>query len=143
MDEQTEYRNTDLDLTSPDDLTALAEQLEKRGLALMRRVVQISKVEWFCGFSWGGGWFTEAEQSINSMLSAVESLEPQWRSAWDASSLRVFDIGYDCREEPFAFRQQLSTETLSRLAAVGATLRWTLYADRNQPYDAEESSPSE
>lgn len=129
MEEITRYCNTDLDLTSPRDLTALAAGLEMRGLSLMRRVTRITDEEWFCGFSWGGEWFDEPEQSISAMLAAVESLDPPLRSAWAGCSLRVFDVGYDCGKGPFAFRQGLSAETLVRLAAVGATLQFTLYSD--------------
>jgi hypothetical protein len=65
-------------------------------------------------------------QSISAMLVAIEALDPPLRSAWAACSLRVFDIGYDCGLAPFAFGQGLSAELLARLAAVGATLRFTL-----------------
>jgi len=129
MEEITSYRNTDLDLTSPRDLTALAAGLETRGLELMRRVTQITDKEWFCGFSWGGEWFDEPEQSIGAMLAAIEALDPPLRSTWAGCSLRVFDLGYDCGKRPFAFHQELSAEILARLAAVGATLRFTLYSD--------------
>jgi hypothetical protein len=135
MEAVTRYCNTDLDLTSPNELTALAAALEGRGLALMRPVIRITE-GWFCGFSWGGEWFDEPEQSIAAMLAAIEALDPSLRAAWAACSLRVFDIGYDCGREPFAFRQELSAEALVRLAAVGATLRVTLYSDP-------EASPAE
>ena len=51
--------------------------------------------------------------------------------------LREFNIGYDCGEEPWAFNQGLSAETLRRVAAVKASLRWTLYPDRQVIGDEE------
>jgi hypothetical protein len=90
-----------------------------RGLGLMRLVTRLTQ-GWFCGFSWGGEWFDEPEQSIIAMLAAVETLDPPLRSAWAGCSLRVFRIGYDCGKEPFYFRQELSAGTLGRLAAAGA-----------------------
>jgi hypothetical protein len=135
MEAVTRYCNTDLDLYSPNELTALAAALERRGLALMRPVMRITE-GWFCGFSWGGECFDAPEQSISAMLAAIEALDPPLRSAWAGCSLRVFDIGYDCGKEPFAFRQELSAGILVRLTAVGATLRITLYSDP-------ETSPAE
>lgn len=132
MDGITHYRNTDLDLTSADDLTELAAQLEARGLALMRRVIRLNDGQWFCGFSWGGDWYDEPEPNIAVMLAVIEALDPPLRSAWAGCSLRVFDIGYDCGREPFAFHQELSAAILMRLAAVGATLRITLYSDSDR-----------
>jgi hypothetical protein len=73
--------------------------------------------------------YDEPEPEIAALLAAVEALDPPMRSTWVAGSLRVFDLGYDCGLEPFAFRQGLSAETLARLAAVRATLRFTLFSD--------------
>ena len=70
------------------------------------------------------------------MLTVIEALHSPFRSAWAGCSQRVFDIAYDCGREPFAFRQELSAETLGRLAAAGASLRITLYSDP-------ETSPAE
>jgi hypothetical protein len=136
MDGVTHYINTDLDLTSADDLTELAAAFEVRGLTLMRRVTRLADGQWFCGFSMGGPWFEEPEPNIAAMLAVIEALDPPLRSAWAGCSLRVFDVGYDCGQEPFAFRQDLSAELLVRLAAVGGSLRVTLYSER-------ETSPAE
>jgi hypothetical protein len=116
-------------LDAADDLTSLAAALEVRGLALMRGVTRLNDGLWFCGFSWGGAWYDEPEPNIAAMLAVIEALDPPLRSAWAGCSLRVFDIGYDCGREPFAFRQELPAEILVRLAAVGASLRVTLYSD--------------
>jgi hypothetical protein len=130
MDGVTRYLNTDLDLTSADDLTALAAAFEVRGFALMRPVTQLNDGQWFCGFSMGGMWYDEPEPNIAAMLTVIEALDPPLRSAWLACSLRMFDIGYNCGQEPFGFNQGLSTEILGRMAAAGASLRVTLYPDR-------------
>jgi hypothetical protein len=47
-------------------------------------------------------------------------------------SRREFNIGYDCGREPWAFNQVLSAQLLSRIAAARASLRVTLYPDRDQ-----------
>jgi hypothetical protein len=136
MDGTTHYVTTDLNLYSAEDLTALAAGLEIRGFAIARPMTRFDR-EWFCGFALRSEErYDEPEPQIAAMLAAVEGLDPPLRSAWAGCSLRLFDIGYDCGREPFYFRQELSTETLARLAAVGATLRVTLYADQ-------ETSPAE
>ncbi len=76
--------------------------------------------------------FNEPEPNIAAMLAVVETFDNSLRSAWDGCSLREFNIGYDCGQEPWAFNQSLSAELLSRIAAVGASLRSTLYHDREQ-----------
>lgn len=136
MDGTTHYLTTDLDLYSAEDLTTLAAGLEIRGFAIARPLTRFDRV-WFCGFSLlRDAEYDEPEQQIAVMLAAIEALDPPLRSAWTACTQRFFDIGYDCGREPFSFRQELSTDSLARLAAVGATLRVTLYADR-------ETSPAE
>jgi hypothetical protein len=129
MEAITRYCTTDLDLYSAEDPTALVAAFEIRGFMLMRPVTQYSDGEWFCGFSTGGGNYDEPEPHLAAILAVIEALDPPSRSAWAGCSRRLFDIGYDCVREPFAFRQELSAEILVRLAAVGATLRITLYSD--------------
>lgn len=129
MEPITRYCTTDLDLYSAADLTALAAAFEQRGFRLARPVTQFSDGSWFCGFSTGGGTYDEPEPHLAVILAVVESLDAPARSAWTACAQRCFDLGYDCGLEPFAFRQELSAATLARLAAVGATLRITLYSD--------------
>jgi hypothetical protein len=132
MDGITRYRTTDLDLTSPADPTALATALVGRGFALARRVVQYPDGEWFCGFAWSGSdeGYDGPESEIADMLGAIESLDPLARSAWEGCSRRLFDSAFDCGPEPFHFYRDLSAGLLVRLAAAGATVRITLYPDR-------------
>jgi hypothetical protein len=133
MDETTRYITTELELYSPHDLTALVAALEARGL-IPCHVCQ-SSVDWHALFSCNSTAdqpYDEPEPQIAAMLSAIETLDPPLRAAWAACSVRLFDIGYNCGREPFALRQELSAETLARLAAVGAALRITLYAYQRQ-----------
>ncbi len=132
MDDTICYLNTDLDLTSPDDLTALAAFFEARGMWPLH-----------CDHGGDGLWYATfevndpspcgadpshvPENTIAAMLSVVESLPEPLKRIWEACTRRQFDIGYDCGSKPWAFNQGLSGELLGRIAAVGASLRITLY----------------
>jgi hypothetical protein len=122
------YLNTDLDLTSADDLTALAASFEAGGM-LPLHVTRGDDGLWYACFE-TDEQHTEPEPNIAAMLGVVEVLAPNLRSVWAGCSRREFNIGYDCGPEPWAFNQGLSSELLGRMAAAGASLRWTLYPDR-------------
>jgi hypothetical protein len=51
------------------------------------------------------------------------------RNLWSACTTRVFDIGYECGEGPLSFHNNIAPSILARVAAVGASLRITLYPD--------------
>jgi len=135
MDELTRYRTTDLYLFSDDDLTPLATALQARLPALcigVNRLAHPHREAWYCNFSIDGGPDGPAEEpepGIAAVLAVIEALDPPQRSAWAGCSQRVFDVAYDCGRGPFAFRQELSAETLGRLASAGAALRVTLYSE--------------
>jgi len=147
-DGTTRYRVTDLCLYSACDLTTLAAALVARGL------VHSDGPRWFDGEEWleiaGPQWYwrfqagcedqrDHPEPEMIALVAAVETLDPPERAAWDGCSRRVFDLGYDCGVRPFAVRHDLSIETLSRLAAVGGSLRLTLYA--LDPSDVKHAEP--
>jgi hypothetical protein len=121
------YRNTDLDLTSADDLTTLAVAFEAGGAPPLH-VTRGEDGQWYATFE-TDEQHSEPEPTISAMLTVVESLEPSLRSVWAGCSRREFNLGYDCGSEPWAFNQGLSSELLGRMAAVGASLCITLYPD--------------
>ena len=130
MDGVIGYLNTDLDLASADDLTALAAAFEA-GRVFPLHVTRGEDRLWCACFE-TEDQHTEPEPNIAAMLAVVEALAPPLRAVWASCSRREFSIGYDCGLEPWAFSQGLSAELLGRMAAAGASLRWTLYPDREQ-----------
>jgi hypothetical protein len=122
------YLNTDLDLTSAQDLTALAAAFEDGGVPPLH-VTHRADALWHATFE-TSVQFTEPEPNIAAMLALVESLARPLRSMWDGCTRREFNIGYDCGDEPWAFTQGLPADLLGRMAAAGAALRVTLYPDR-------------
>ena len=123
-----QYLNTDLDLTSSDDLTALASAFETGGLFPLH-FMQSEDELWYATFE-TDVQHTEPEPNIVAMLAVVESLAPMLRATWAGCSRREFNIGYDCGLEPWAFNQGLSAELLELMAAAGTSLRITLYPER-------------
>ena len=123
-----QYLNTDLDLTSADDLTELAETFKAGGVFPIH-VTRGDNGMWYATFE-TNAQHTEPEPNIAAMLAVVESLVPLLRSVWAGCSRREFNIGYNCGREPWAFNQALSAGLLGRMAAAEATLRFTLYPVR-------------
>ncbi len=130
MDGKISYLNTDLDLRSPADLTALAAIFKERGVGPLHVTCGEDGL-WYATFE-TSNLNSEPERDIAVMIAAIESLEEPHRSIWFGCSLREFNIGYDCGPEPWAFNQGISCALLGRMAAVGASLRLTLYPDPYQ-----------
>jgi hypothetical protein len=128
MDNTICYLNTDLDLASAEDLTALAAAFEAGGVPPLHLTDGADGL-WLATFE-TNTQFAEPEPNIAAMLAIIESLARPLRSVWDGCTRREFNIGYDCGAEPWAFNQGLPAELLGRMAAAGASLRVTLYPDR-------------
>lgn len=127
MNRQICYLNTDLDVTSAEDLNDLASALESTGVFPLHVTRHQSGI-WTATFE-TDRQHQDPETNILAMLDSIESLAEAQRCAWQTCTRREFNIGYDCGDEPWAFNQGLSSHLLGRLAAVGSSLRWTLYPD--------------
>jgi hypothetical protein len=125
MDDTIRYLNTDLDLASAGDLTALAAALETRGVSALH-VTRGDDGLWRATFE-TDEQHAEPESNIAAMIAAVEALAEPTRAAWARCTQREFNIGYDCGGRRSAFTQGLSSELLGRVAAAGASLWITLY----------------
>jgi hypothetical protein len=128
MDDTISYLNTDLDLISADELNALARAFEAGGVEPLHVTLGHDGL-WYATFETDKG-HDEPEPNIAAMLAVVESLTEQLRSVWDGCTKREFNIGYDCGAKPWAFNQGLSAALLGRMVAAGASLRVTIYPDR-------------
>ncbi len=124
--EETHYLNTDLDLVAPHDLASLADALAHRGLFTFHVLQHKGQSSWSARFETEKP-FREPDQNIAAMLTAIEALDGPSRNLWESCTIREFNIGYDCGDKPWAFNQQISAATLSRIAAAGAAIVITLY----------------
>lgn len=125
MDDTICYLNTDLDLTSTEDLTSLAAALAKKGVCPLHTTHGEDGL-WYATFEVYRRQ-SEPEQDIADMLKVVESLGKRLRAIWLGCSRREFNIGYDCGSKPWAFNQGISNQLLKRMAAAEASLRITIY----------------
>ncbi|MEZ4617438.1 MAG: hypothetical protein R2867_18270 [Caldilineaceae bacterium] len=124
------YLNTDLDLRSAEDLTPLAEVLKSYGL-WQNHLIQEEDGNWFAIFEAGCGG-AEPEQTITMLLDVIEALAPEYQAIWSRCMVKEFNLGYQCGTEPRPFTQGVSSEVVTRMAAVNASLRITLYPDYAQ-----------
>jgi hypothetical protein len=125
VDDTICYLNTDLDLTSMEDLTSLAAAMAKKRVHPLHTTLGEDGL-WYATFEVYRRQ-SEPERDIADMLKAIESLEKRLRKIWLGCSRREFNIGYDCGSKPWAFNQGLSNKLLTRIAAASASLRITIY----------------
>ena len=67
------------------------------------------------------------DAAIAQICAEFEHWPPAVRDQWRLASFRQFFIGYDTGAEPFCFVQELSAQTLTAAAALGAGIGWALY----------------
>jgi hypothetical protein len=122
------YITTDLDIQASFDFTPLAEALKT--LHVRAHINPMCyDMKWQANFN--ADWqFEEPNTTIAAMLNALDRLDHDSLLAWSKCERREFNIGYDCGNEPWAYNDGLSNETLARLAKSGATLRITIYPER-------------
>ncbi len=131
MDGKIQYLNTDLDLVALQDPTPLTDALAERRVRALHPPSQGNDQRWYCILEIiADDNHEEPETTIQVMLDAIESLDAVAAELWARCAIREFNIGYDCGDDPWAFNQGLSNQTLARIAAVKATLRITIYPDR-------------
>lgn len=70
------------------------------------------------------------DSTIRALCRIIESLSPECRSIWDRSRT-VFDIGCELRPSERSSQFALEPATVSRVAALGATIGVTYYHGEN------------
>ncbi|MCE9555579.1 MAG: hypothetical protein K8T91_19700 [Planctomycetes bacterium] len=124
------YLNTDLDLVAPISLKDLAAALESLGVFPLH-VSHGEDGQYYATLE-TEVTHTDPDTNIAEMLTAIDALPQGVKHAWNACTKREFDVGYDCGDEPWAFNQGLTNQTLRRMADCGCTFRITLYPYREQ-----------
>jgi hypothetical protein len=122
---EIQYLNTDLDLTSSHDLTALADAFKNQGVYCLH-VTRGDDSLWHAALE-ADVTSREPESSIAALVTIIETLDRPERRLWRSCTEREFNIGYDCGREPWGFNQRLSNQLMGRIVKAGASLRITLY----------------
>ena len=71
------------------------------------------------------------DAAIHFLCSLVEGLSPAARRLWDVAQ-KDFDIGYESRSEVNLARFTLRTDTLQRIANLGASVAVSFYRHDNR-----------
>ena len=117
------YLNTDLEIESLDDLSPIVARfgedvvLMYHGDAMGHRRASFEIA----------GLVADADAVIQHFCMLAEGLTEPERPIWDNCTKRVLDIGYSCGTSPGAFRSEIRTKTIKRVAALGASIIVTIY----------------
>ena len=126
-----QYLNTDLELQSESDLSELVSALEGLGLHHLHLGPR-EGTPWHATLevdSFESG--NQLEPTLLKLLDSIESLPKHCVAAWKGCTLREFDIGFECQEEPFNSEFAIGDEILRRAVDLGISIRITIYRCRD------------
>ena len=69
----------------------------------------------------------DADSIISHFCLLIESLGKEAKTLWGKAFIRVFDVGYESGLEPRSYSSEIRAETVERVAAIGASIRVTIY----------------
>jgi len=121
------YLNTDLELTSSENLSALAAFLQKKRWSVHHND-WLSEGCWLSTFEHSLGHRGGPDEAARLMLKALEHLPETLMPSWTGCSARNFNIGYQSGAGGRPIEQTLSNEVLKRIAAIGGSITVTIYA---------------
>jgi len=122
------FLNVDLEIVSTAKLDALVEEMAKRVAVLYSGPAAIPKHHLLVLESSRN--LKNPDTVIHALCSVIEGLSPTAQCIW-RKARKDFDVGYESRPSERALRFSLRSDTLQRVAALGATLTVTCYRDDN------------
>ena len=123
------FLNVDLDVRSDRSLRSVTEDLALRGMFNLRTADEEAGEQFACYEL--DGQASSAHQVLVAMLTILERMSPDAREAWDASTAREFNLGYDCGTEPWAYNDGIGPDVILRISELGGALRITLYPEQS------------
>jgi hypothetical protein len=118
--EPTQFLNVDLDLRSTQDLTSLLEAMKAHAFTLHHEADH-ARLEL-------RDHPDEVDGTLLGFIAAVEALPPPARALWDQCEERALDIGIQAGATPHSTTFSIAATTVEKLARIGATLCFTVYA---------------
>uniref|UniRef100_B8HXJ5 Uncharacterized protein n=1 Tax=Cyanothece sp. (strain PCC 7425 / ATCC 29141) TaxID=395961 RepID=B8HXJ5_CYAP4 len=70
----------------------------------------------------------DVDSIISYFCNLVESLSGEAKILWETAFTRVFDIGFESGTETRSYLTEIRSETIKRLATLGASVRVTIYS---------------
>ena len=136
MDDSIKYLNTDLDLASAGDLTALTEAFNASG-AFPLHLTHDDDGLWHATIEVNQDADDvkpcEPDLHIGAMLAIVESFGELLRADWSTCTLREFNIDYNCGKRPWAFEPKGCPAGSSNVSRRWATsIRITIYPESSE-----------
>ncbi len=129
------YRNTDLVIESSNDLTPIVEAFGEDVFNLYNGQAH---GHYMASFEMAG-LVDSPDAIIQHFCMFAEALTGDEKVLWDNCFSRVFDIGYEGGTGHKSYTDEIRANTLDRVAALGASIRITVYPmelgqnDENQP----------
>ncbi|MCW5550551.1 MAG: hypothetical protein KIS67_00150 [Verrucomicrobiae bacterium] len=118
------FLNVDLDIESTSKLGSLVVEMGKRVVVLHSGRVSKSKRNLLRLES--AGEHNGPDATIHGLCKVVESLSPAARRVWDAAR-KEFNVGHELRRSERDSFFSLRSDTLARIAKLGAKLVVTYY----------------
>lgn len=125
------YLNTDLEIKSNQPFDLLRRFFHTKGMFELRYdVAKVKRIStWTAWFEVERDYKTP-EKTIQSFIKILNGLGPAERKEWDKAKTKIFNIGYECGEEPWAFCNELSKDLLHEISKYGAGITITIYPER-------------
>ncbi len=116
------FLNVDLDIESHHDLQLIVEEFGDNADNL------------YCGKAQGhylatfeARYTADADSIVSYFCLLVNGFDKEAKELWDSAFAKVFNIGYESGLEPRSYSSEIRAETIEQVAALGASLRVTIY----------------
>ena len=117
------HLNTDLELESPKDLTPIVEAFGEDVVNLYNGE---ARGHYLASFELAGS-VDSPDSIIQYFCMLAESLEGEEKYLWNNCYSKIFDIGYKCGAGHSSYTDEVRSNTLERVVALGASIRVTVY----------------
>ena len=120
------FLNCDLEIESPQSLEhILADFLWTEVHSLFYQKIECG---YFATFELAHS-YADPNSIIAEFCDRIERFQDDARATWTGAYCRTFDLGYESDSFLGCFRSELKTETVSRAAALGASIVVTIYTN--------------
>lgn len=123
MPRQSKFISVEIAIKTDHDCDAFVEWFEARGNHVNKLLWETHRWYVYCDPIHA----PSADMTIQKLCNLVLELPPNVKRQWDEAGVREFIAGYDVGDEPRAYEDGFSPETLSMAAQVGAAIRIFIY----------------